>query len=100
MEQPNFCSLVCPKVHGQALYSVIFKSAWGSSSNRQTCNESRELRGLEGIKADSAGLNVRYMTKTETPAHCAEYSCTSESKTTKCRAGKTRCFVYEEKFKL
>jgi hypothetical protein len=56
------------------------------------------LYGLEGIKADSAGLNVRYMKKTETSAQCPEY--TSKSKTTKCAACKTRCFLYEEKFKV
>jgi hypothetical protein len=47
-------------------------------------------------KADSAGLNIRYTMKTETPAQYAEF--TSKNKSTKCRASKTRCFLYEEKF--
>jgi len=56
------------------------------------------LCGLEGIKADSSGLDVRYMMKTETSAQCPEYM--SKSKTTKCRAYKARCFLYEEELKV
>ena len=91
-----FSVFFCPKVLGQSVYSVTFKSAWGSLSNRQTCNESRVLCGLEGIKADSAGLNVRCMMKTETCAQNTRHRAKPQS----VELGKTCRFLCEEKFNV